>query len=149
MQPRTSSSGGSFARRDWNRGSDGEIAVAIDQLDLQSGERAIDRIPESSRPTYFERAAASSDQSFALSAEVTRSVFLNDVDDSQAASYHFQLAPQPLCVYLDEIHSMCPNSSSRSTISAADTVRLSGWRTTWCKPSGWEAPHPSWMPGTI
>jgi pimeloyl-ACP methyl ester carboxylesterase len=31
-------------------------------------------------------------------------VFFNDVDDSHAASYHAQLTPQPLGVYLEEIH---------------------------------------------
>ena len=62
--------------------------IAIDQLlivallVLKRGKQAIDRIPESRRPTYFELAAALSDQSFALSAEVTRRVFFNDVDDS-------------------------------------------------------------------
>ena len=77
--------------------------VMVAALVLKPGERAIDRIPESRRPTYFELAAASSDQSFALSAEVTRSVFFNDVDDSQAARCHAQLTPQPLSVYLEEI----------------------------------------------
>ena len=30
-------------------------------------------------------------------------MFFNDVNDSQAASYHAQLTPQPLSVYLEEI----------------------------------------------
>jgi pimeloyl-ACP methyl ester carboxylesterase len=127
--------------------------IAIDQLVmvaalvLKPGERAIDRIPESRRPTYFELAAASSDQSFALSTEVTRSVFFNDVDDSQAASYHAQLTPQPLSVTWKKSNSICQHFPARSTISPANAIRLSGWRTTWCMRSGWEAPQASWMQG--
>ena len=75
--------------------------VMIAALVLKPGERAIDRIPESRRPSYFELAAASSDKSFALSAEVTRRVFFNDLNDSQASGYHAKLTPQPLGVYLE------------------------------------------------
>ena len=87
--------------------ADEPIAIAqlvmVAALVLQPGECAIDRIPESRRPSYFELAAASSDQSFALSEKVTRSAFFNDLDDCQAARYHAQLTPQPLGVYLETI----------------------------------------------
>ena len=65
-------------------------------------ERAIDRIPESRRPSYFELAEASADQSISLHADVTRKLFFNDLNESQAAAYHARLTPQPLGVYLEE-----------------------------------------------
>ena len=82
--------------------------IALDQLVmvaalvLKPGERAIDRIPESRRPSYFELAEASDDQSISLHADVTRKLFFNDLNESQAAAYHARLTPQPLGVYLEE-----------------------------------------------
>ena len=76
--------------------------VLVAALVLQPGERAIDRIPESRRPSYFELAEASADQTIALSADVTRKAFFNDLDETQAAEYHAQLTPQPLGVYLEK-----------------------------------------------
>ena len=76
--------------------------VMVAALVLKPGERAIDRIPESRRPSYFELAEASADQTIALSADVTRKAFFNDLDETQAAAYHARLTPQPLGVYLEE-----------------------------------------------
>ena len=77
--------------------------ILVAGLVLKPGERAIDRIPESRRPSYFELAEASNDRSFALSSEVTARVFFNDLNDKQARYFHSRLTPQPLAVYLKEI----------------------------------------------
>ena len=75
---------------------------------LKPGERAIDRIPESRRPSYFELAEASADQTIALSADVTRTAFFNDLDENQAAAYPARQTPQPLRVYEADHDVMMP-----------------------------------------
>ena len=77
--------------------------ILVAGLVLKPGERAIDRIPESRRPSYFELAEASNDRSFMLSPEVTARVFFNDLSDKQARYFHSRLTPQPLSIYLKEI----------------------------------------------
>lgn len=60
---------------------------------LEVGEAGIDHIPESRRPTYFEMAKDSPDQSFVLASEITKKVFFNDMDDDLAAHYYEKLTP--------------------------------------------------------
>ena len=94
--------------------------ILVAGLVLKPGERAIDRIPESRRPSYFELAEASNDRSFALSSEVTARVFFNDLTDKQARYFHSRLTPQPLSVYLKEIQfDLASLSCPKSYLSCA------------------------------
>ena len=79
-----------------------EHLVLVAAIVLEVGETAIDHIPESRRPSYFELAEASQDQSFRLSFEKARQLFFNDLDDKAAKYYYEKLTPQALAIYLDK-----------------------------------------------
>ncbi|MFL0769433.1 MAG: alpha/beta fold hydrolase [Prochlorococcus sp.] len=76
--------------------------VLLAAIVLEVGETAIDHIPESRRPSYFDLANASPDQSFFLDFKRARQLFFNDLDDTAAEQFYEKLTPQPLAIYLDK-----------------------------------------------
>ncbi len=70
-------------------------------LVLEVGERALDHIPESRRPMYFELAEASAEGSFMVSYEAARPLFFDDLPEADARLYYASLTPQPLSIYLE------------------------------------------------
>lgn len=68
---------------------------------LKVGECALDHIPEDRRPSYFELAAASGDNTFLLDYEVAQRIFFGGLSESAARRYYQQLTPQPLAIYLE------------------------------------------------
>lgn len=69
---------------------------------LDVGERAIDYIPQSRRPSYFAMAENSNDSTFMVKFSVARQVFFNDLSDADAHHYYEKLTPQPIGVYLEK-----------------------------------------------
>lgn len=76
--------------------------VYVAAIVLQPGECAIDHVPEDRRPSYFELAKESADNSILLSYDVARRVFFNDFSQADAQKYYQKLKPQALSVYLDK-----------------------------------------------
>ena len=66
-----------------------------------SGERGIDSIPEERRPSYFELAEQSPDNSFLPSFQTAWDRFFPTLEEAQARDTYADLTPQPLGPYLD------------------------------------------------
>ncbi|MCH2172469.1 alpha/beta fold hydrolase [Myxococcota bacterium] len=75
--------------------------VFLAAIVLEPGECAMDHIPEDRRPSYFELAKASHDNTFSIGYEVAREIFFPEFDDAEAQRLYGCLTPQPLGVYLD------------------------------------------------
>jgi pimeloyl-ACP methyl ester carboxylesterase len=76
--------------------------VFLAALVLAPGERVIDFIPEERRPSYFQMANLSADNSFLVDFKTARKVFFNDLSDGDAEKYYAMLTPQALGVYLEK-----------------------------------------------
>ena len=74
--------------------------IFLAALVLDAGEAAIDLIPESRRSSYFEIAAASSDNTLNLDFGRARALFFNDLSEDEARPYYERLTPQPFAPYL-------------------------------------------------
>ena len=75
--------------------------VFLAAIVLEVGECALDYIPPDRQPSYFERAAASGDNTFLIDYEVARHIFFSDLPESAARRHYQQLTPQPLTIYLE------------------------------------------------
>jgi pimeloyl-ACP methyl ester carboxylesterase len=64
-------------------------------------QRGIDSIPPDRRPSYFEMAERSSDNSFLPSFEAAWDRFFPSLDEARARECYWRLTPQPLGPYLD------------------------------------------------
>ncbi|MEM0967328.1 MAG: alpha/beta hydrolase [Verrucomicrobiota bacterium] len=67
---------------------------------LQKSQRTIDLIPEDRRPSYFEMAVLSEDNSLLLDFDKAYSLFFSDLHEEEARSLYDRLTPQPFAVYL-------------------------------------------------
>lgn len=65
------------------------------------GERPIDLVPESRRPSYYELAASSADCTFWIDFEQAKDLYLSGIRESEAKDIYEKLTPQPFNVYLD------------------------------------------------
>lgn len=70
-------------------------------LVLADGEAAIDLIPEGRRPSYYQMAAQSADNSFLLEPSRARTIFFNECSQEDAEQFSRMLTPQPFGVYTD------------------------------------------------
>lgn len=65
------------------------------------GERGIDSIPADRRPSYFDLAERSPDNSFLPPFQAAWDRFFPSLEEAQAREYYAELSPQPLGPYLD------------------------------------------------
>ncbi len=75
--------------------------VFLAALVLDCGERAIDFIPEARRPSYFEKAAATGDNTLSVGFEDAWRRFFTGLPEAEARACYSRLTPQPLGVYLE------------------------------------------------
>ena len=93
--------------------------ILVAGLVLKPGERAIDRIPESRRASYFELAEASNDRSFRLSPEVTARVFFND-----CRNFAKNARPNESVVNSSQIEGRTVAKPSKNRSTGASEIRL-------------------------
>lgn len=74
--------------------------VFVAAVVLDAGEATIDLIPESRRPSYFEMAAQTPDNTLRVDFETAHARFFNDLPAAEARRYFEKLTPQPFAPYL-------------------------------------------------
>ena len=75
--------------------------VFVAALVTNTGQSGIDSIPDDRRPSYFEMARDSGDNSFLPSFEAAWDRFFPSATESQARDFYARLTPQPLGPYLE------------------------------------------------
>ncbi len=75
--------------------------VFLAALVLDQGERPIDFIPEARRPSYYEMAAASPDNTLSVGFEDAWGRFFTGLPEAEARAGYERLTPQPFGVYLE------------------------------------------------
>jgi len=81
--------------------------VFLAAIVLDAGERAIDIIPPGRRPSYFEMAAQSSDNTLWLPFAQARELFFSDLSEDEARRAYSRLTPQPFAPYLSPVATSC------------------------------------------
>lgn len=75
--------------------------VLLASIVVEKGERAIDYMPEDRRPSYYELAESSGDNSIMLPFEAARKNFFASIPENRAREIYERLTPQPFGPYLE------------------------------------------------